>query len=155
MKKGNNTEDIEAVRNFELRRYLGTWHEIVRISHFFERGLFRVSAEYTKEKDERIRVVNRGIRADGSEKTARGFVRFAHAPDRGELLVSFFRPFWSPYRIILLTEDYSLAAVTGKTRDYLWILSRTEAPDQSVLKDWLSRLEELGFDPRKFEFTQV
>lgn len=152
MKKGNITAQIEAVRDFEIRRYLGVWHEIVRIPHFFERELHRVTGEYIQEADGKIRVVNRGFRPDGTKKTAKGFVRFAGETDRGELLVSFFRPFWSPYRIILLDADYSMAAVTGKTLDYLWILARTETPDGTMLRAYLARLEELGFDPEKFEF---
>ena len=32
-------ENATAVRGFELERYLGTWYEIARLDHRFERGL--------------------------------------------------------------------------------------------------------------------
>jgi apolipoprotein D and lipocalin family protein len=30
---------VEPIRGFDLDRYLGTWHEIARLDHSFERGL--------------------------------------------------------------------------------------------------------------------
>ena len=35
-------EGVETVQDFELERYLGTWYEIGRLDHRFERGLSRV-----------------------------------------------------------------------------------------------------------------
>lgn len=32
-------EKVVPVKNFELSRYLGTWYEIARLDHSFERGL--------------------------------------------------------------------------------------------------------------------
>ena len=38
---------VQPVDNFELNRYLGTWYEIARLDHSFERGLSRIQAEYS------------------------------------------------------------------------------------------------------------
>jgi len=38
---------IEPISGFKLPRYLGTWYEIARLEHSFERGLNQVSAEYS------------------------------------------------------------------------------------------------------------
>ncbi|CAG0955468.1 partial Outer membrane lipoprotein Blc, partial [Anaerolineae bacterium] len=35
-------EGVKPVSGFELDRYLGTWHEIARLDHGFERGLVDV-----------------------------------------------------------------------------------------------------------------
>lgn len=40
-------EKVTPVSPFELERYLGTWHEIARLDHRFERGLTQVTAEYS------------------------------------------------------------------------------------------------------------
>jgi lipocalin len=40
-------DGVQAVKGFDLNRYLGTWYEIARLDHSFERGLSRVQAEYT------------------------------------------------------------------------------------------------------------
>ena len=62
--------EIEAVRDFRPADYMGTWYEIVRLPHYFERGLEQVSAEYTLRPDGSVRVINRGYR-DGKLKQIR------------------------------------------------------------------------------------
>src|SRR5690606_20915013 len=51
---------VEPVTGFEVDRYLGTWYEIARLDHRFERGLTDVTAEYSLNDDGTIRVINRG-----------------------------------------------------------------------------------------------
>ena len=34
-------EGVHPVQGFELKRYLGEWHEVARMDHRFERGLTR------------------------------------------------------------------------------------------------------------------
>lgn len=48
---------ISPVEDFELKRYLGTWYEIARLDHPFERGLQKVTAEYSLRDDGGLRVV--------------------------------------------------------------------------------------------------
>ncbi|WP_375581721.1 lipocalin family protein [Marinobacter adhaerens] len=43
-------EGIEPVSGFESDRYLGTWYEIARLDHSFERGLTNVRAEYSRRR---------------------------------------------------------------------------------------------------------
>ena len=40
-------KQVQPVNNFQLERYLGTWYEIARLDHSFERGLSHVSANYS------------------------------------------------------------------------------------------------------------
>ena len=37
---------ITPIENFDLKTYLGTWYEIARLDHSFERGLSDVRADY-------------------------------------------------------------------------------------------------------------
>ena len=39
------------VKPFDLQRYLGTWYEIARLDHVFERGLTDVNATYALKDD--------------------------------------------------------------------------------------------------------
>ena len=57
-------EGIEPVENFELEPYLGTWYEIARLDHSFERGLSNVTANYSLREDGGVHVVNRGYLAE-------------------------------------------------------------------------------------------
>ena len=133
---------------------MGTWYEIARLPHYFERGLDQVRAEYTLQPDGSIRVVNRGVR-NGKEQRIAGKAKLKHPEARplpGELRVSFFGPFYSAYRIIELAPDYSYAVVTGSGKDYLWVLSRTPKLPEKLLGEILGRLRELKFKVEKLEY---
>ncbi len=53
-------EGVSPVSGFELERYLGTWYEIARLDHRFERGLTNVMATYSLGEEGGLLVVNRG-----------------------------------------------------------------------------------------------
>ena len=139
---------VQPVDGFELERYLGTWYEIARLDHSFERGLDRVSAEYSLRDDGGVRVINRGFsKASGEWKEAEGKAYFVGDESIGHLKVSFFGPFYGSYVIFELDrENYSYAFVAGYDKSYLWLLSRSATIDSSLLKAFIERAEELGFD---------
>ena len=151
-----STSDIAAVRGFEPERYMGTWYEIARLPHYFERDLDEVTAHYTLRDDGTVKVVNSGKR-DGEPKSATGTARLKDPdakPLTGELRVSFFRPFYADYRIIELAPDYSYAVVTAGSRDYLWVLSRRPTMDKAQLDAILNRAKDLGFDLGELEYPR-
>lgn len=139
--------DIEAVRGFELERYLGRWYEIARLDHSFERGLTNVSADYSLQADGRVAVVNRGYRPEKDRwETAEGVAALVDAPDVGRLKVSFFGPFYGGYNIIALDKEaYRHALVCGPNRSYLWILAREPQLDPVITADLVEQARALGF----------
>ncbi len=147
-------EGITPVSGFELHRYLGTWYEIARLDHRFERGLTDIRAEYSLRDDGGIKVVNSGYDADQGRRTnAEGKAYFVDKPDVGRLEVSFFGPFYGAYNIIALDKiAYRYAMIAGPNRDYLWILARTPALDQQTLETLLSQANALGFATEKLIF---
>jgi len=140
-------DGIEPVRDFELSRYLGTWYEIARLDHSFERGLSRVTADYSLREDGGVRVVNRGYKkATGEWKEAVGRAYFVGSPTLGRLRISFFGPFYGGYNIIALDRnDYQWAMICGPSRNYLWILARQPQLDAEVLETLTTRADSLGF----------
>jgi len=54
-------EGVYPVDDFDINKYLGKWYEIARLDHSFERGLERVTAEYSLRDDGGVRVINRGF----------------------------------------------------------------------------------------------
>ncbi|TFG96224.1 MAG: lipocalin, partial [Calditrichales bacterium] len=54
-------DGITPVNEFNLEKYLGTWYEIARLDHSFERGLEKVTANYTMREDGGVKVINRGF----------------------------------------------------------------------------------------------
>jgi apolipoprotein D and lipocalin family protein len=140
-------EGLQAVTEFELDRYLGTWYEIARLDHSFERDMSNVTANYSMRDDGGVRVVNRGYNEKSGEwDEAIGKAYFVGASDIGQLKVSFFGPFYGGYNIIDLDKSgYQYSLVAGPDRDYLWILSRTSQMQPDVLQSLVNKASELGF----------
>ena len=44
----NIPKNVSPVTGFNIDQYLGTWYEIARLDHSFERGLEKVTAEYSQ-----------------------------------------------------------------------------------------------------------
>lgn len=140
-------DGVEPVRGFEPERYLGTWYEVARLDHRFERGLDNITANYTARDDGGIDVLNRGFdRARGEWREARGRARFVGPRDTAMLEVSFFGPFYGGYNVVDLDPGYQLALVAGPTRKYLWILARRPDPPREAVERLVARARELGFD---------
>lgn len=137
--------DLQAVNNFEIQSYTGTWYELYRLDHPFERGLSHVTADYTLQDDGTVRVENNGIKEDGSMSNIVGRAEFQGDPTVGSLKVSFFGPFFSGYHIIALGENYDYAMVAGGNFDYLWILSRTPELEEEIIDGLIADAEASGF----------
>ena len=139
-------EGVETVDGFELARYLGTWYEIARLDHRFERGLSDVTATYSMRDDGGVRVLNRGRNEEGEWDEAEGKAYFVDAPDQGRLKVSFFGPFYGGYNVIELDKaGYQYSLVSGPDRSSLWILARTPELDQATLDRLVSKARDLGY----------
>lgn len=146
-------DNATAVRNFELDRYLGTWYEIARLDHRFERGLSRIQAQYSLRDDGGVRVLNSGYDVETGElKTAEGKAYFIGESDVGRLKVSFFGPFYGAYNIVELGPEYEYAMIMGPDTDYLWILARQPQLDPAVLQRLLDKAAALGVDTGKLIF---
>ncbi|MDH4047693.1 MAG: lipocalin family protein [Gammaproteobacteria bacterium] len=140
-------EGTSAVTDFDLERYLGSWYEIARLDHRFERGLTNVTASYTLQDDGGVRVVNRGFDPDAGEwNEATGKAYLVDAPDVGRLKVSFFGPFYGAYNILELDHaNYQYALVAGPNRSYLWILARSPELPEPVLTSLVDKAKSLDF----------
>jgi len=148
-------EGITPVRDFEADKYLGTWYEIARLDHSFERGLERVTATYSKREDGGIKVINRGFDTEKQEwKEAEGKAYFIEGPDVGKLKVSFFGPFYGGYNIVALDKVYyNYSLVAGPDRSYLWILARTPQLSYPVKQELVAQAKNLGFDTDKLIYV--
>lgn len=142
-----DTRSIPTVEEFQLPRYLGTWYEIARLPHRFERNLQQVTATYTLLDNGKIEVLNRGFntkKQKWSEARGTAWVPSLDAPS--ELRVRFFWPFSAAYRIIWLDADYTLALVTSNSFSYFWMLSRTPQIPQQTYDQLISHAAQWGFD---------
>lgn len=140
-------KDLSVIQDFEVKPYLGTWYEIARFDHVFERGLDQCRAEYALREDGRVSVLNAGrdIRS-GTRKTAEGVASLAGAPNEGSLRVTFFWPFTGGYNILAWQrETPSYALVCGNTKDYFWILARDASLPPETRQKILDQAQGWGF----------
>lgn len=138
-------DKVTPVSPFELERYLGTWHEIARLDHSFERGLTQVTAEYRLRDDGGISVINRGYDAKKERwETATGKAYFVGDSNIGRLKVSFFGPFYGGYNIAKLDKDYQIALVVGPNLDYAWLLARKPQLSAAECAPYLAEAERIG-----------
>jgi apolipoprotein D and lipocalin family protein len=149
-------EHIQPVDNFELQRYLGTWYEIARLDHSFERGLERVTANYSLRDDGGVKVINKGFNANKNKwKQAEGKAYLVGEPDIGQLKVSFFGPFYGGYNIIELDKtNYQYSLVCGPNMSYLWILARDPKLDKVIVDKLVAKAKSLGFATDKLIFVK-
>lgn len=149
-------ENIQPVQNFQLDKYLGTWHEIARLDHAFERGMTQVTANYQMREDGGVRVLNRGyVTAEQSWQEAEGKAYFVKDPTQGHLKVSFFGPFYASYVVFFLDPAYQYAFVAGPDTDYLWLLARTPQVPASVIEQFVAMADAKGFDTQALIYLQA
>lgn len=141
-------QGVTAVSPFDVKRYLGEWHEIARLDHRFERGLTQVSAQYSLRSDGGLKVINKGYKAAEDQwDTAEGKAYFVDDSQTGRLKVSFFGPFYGGYNIVKPEADYSMALVVGPSLDYAWILARSTTPASELCQQYKNTAEQLGIAP--------
>jgi len=145
------TINMETVKNVDLHKYLGTWYEIARFDHSFERGLVGVTATYTLRPDGKITVLNQGYKnsLDGKHSKATGKAKIPDPAEPGKFKVSFFLFFYAPYNILELDADYRWALIGSGGPDYLWILSRTPQMDTETYGMLINKAKEKGYDVSK------
>ncbi len=143
-------DNVEPVSQFDTEQYLGTWYEIARLDHSFERNLERVTATYGLNEDGSISVLNKGFNTEKGEwRQAEGVAKPMGTSDIAHLKVSFFGPFYGTYAVFELADDYSHAFVSGYNTDYLWLLAREPDVSAEVRQRFINESQALGFDTSK------
>jgi apolipoprotein D and lipocalin family protein len=144
---------LKTVQKIDPERYMGKWYEIARYEHSFEKGCSDVSATYSLKENNKIKVVNSCTKQDNSQSKAIGI---AHSTDDSfsKLKVSFFRPFYGDYQILMIGESYEWAVIGEPSREYFWILSRTKTLDKDILQNILKEMPKLGYDKEKLIWTK-
>ena len=143
-----------AVKQFNPKKYLGTWNEIARMDFKFEKNLKNVTATYSENEDGSIKVDNKGFDTVKNKwKQSIGKAKFVKAKDEARLKVSFFGPFYAGYNVIALDSNYQYALVAGNNLDFLWILSRSKHIPDEVKADYLKKAKDLGYKTDELVWT--
>ena len=143
---------LPTVEKVNIDKYLGTWYEIARYEHFFEKGCSDISATYSLRDNGEIDVLNRCTK-DGKLSEAKG-IAYATDKTNAKLKVSFFRPFYGNYWVLMLDEKYQYAVIGEPSREYFWILSRTKTLDEDIKKKILLEMPKLGYQENMLIWPQ-
>ncbi len=156
------TKPLQTVEKVELDKYLGVWYEVARKPMYFQNQCDRdVSATYTLNENGNVKVDNRCYSKGGQLKQSVGEAFVQNSPFNTKLKVSFLPEAvrWLPvgrgdYWVLKLDENYQTVLVGEPRRKYMWVLSRSAHPDESVVKEYLDYAKSLGYDLSDIIHTQ-
>ncbi len=155
--KGSAGPGPEAVKGFEVNKYLGTWYEIGSIPQSFQKGCECTRASYSLRPDSRLDILNqcRKKGLSGPVTEAKGIARFKDSANVGDLEVSFFLWFYGSYRIIALDQiHYEWSVVSNNKAKTLWILSRKPEMSQDQIALLLDMAKKQGVDTSRFQLQR-
>ena len=140
---------ISSQANFDVTRYLGTWHEVARFPVPFEAGCVGVTATYGLREDGLVSVLNICRNPDGSEKSRISGTAEVVGP--GRLKVRFPSvPFVAAdYWVLWIDADYRTAVVGAPNGRSGWILNRDPAISPDRLQAARDILAYNGYDLTK------
>lgn len=146
-----STVDNSTVQSLDLNRFMGRWYEVARFDHKFERDMQQVTTIYAIQDNGRVKVINQGFK-NRKWKTSEGKGKLTTTP--GLLRVSFWGPFYSDYRVMMLAPDYSYALIGGENDKYLWILSRSPQMRQDTRNQVLREAQRRGYNTNNLIWVQ-
>lgn len=143
--------DKTVVKELDIEQYLGTWYEIARFDHSFEKGLVGVTAKYSMREDGKIKVINSGYKGnlEGEFSKAVGKAKVPNSEIPSKLKVSFFWIFYAYYFVLELDENYQWAVIGSSSNKYLWILNRSPQMKDDLYNKLQGKLTERGYDVSK------
>lgn len=153
---------VQVVQGMDAERYTGTWFEIARFPNRFQKQCAGdVSANYSLQPDQTLRVANKCRLADGQYEEAIGVARQADRTQANTKLKVRFAPswlswlpfVWADYWVIALDPDYRYALVGTPDHEYLWILSRSPALDAATYDTLVDKARIQGYDTTRLQKT--
>ena len=141
--------DKTTVKELDLNCYLGTWYEIARFPHSFEKNLVGVTATYSLRDDGKIKVLNQGYKNTlvGELSVAEGKAKIPNKLEPAKLKVSFFWIFYANYFVLELDQvNYQYVMIGSSSDKYFWILSRTPEMDPAVYNMLLDNARKRGYN---------
>jgi apolipoprotein D and lipocalin family protein len=144
---------LETVGHVDLQRFMGDWYVIANIPTFVEQGAHNAVESYRLDDDGTIATTFtfRKDAFDGPEKAyhPRGFVRDTES--NAEWGMQFIWPFKGDYRIIYLTDDYSVTVIGRNKRDYVWLMAREPHLPPDRYEEALRVIADAGYDVTKLQ----
>ena len=85
----NEIPENLITKNFDPKKYMGTWYEIARTDNKFEKDLINVKATYTLKDNGKIEIINNGYNTKKQEEKSIKEVGYLVKENIGQLKISF------------------------------------------------------------------
>lgn len=135
-------------QNFELARFLGTWHEVGRLPIGFERNCLATSFDFKPTK--RFDLVDVNIycwyRSLNGPMRKKDFKWRNTKDESAKFKVILTGRNIAQYWILFVDEDYSTALIGAPDRNHMWMLSRSFSPDSKKLERLIKEATGRGYD---------
>ena len=148
-----NMKPIETVEQVDIDRFMGDWYVIANIPTFIETDAYNAIESYALNDDGSIATTftfHDGS-PDGALKSYKptGFI----VDEQSNALwdMQFIWPFKAEFRVIYLDDDYQTTIIGRSKRDYVWLMSRQPAIDDSSYSTLLAFMEAQGYDISKVQ----
>ena len=136
---------------FDINQYLGKWYEIARIENEFQPKMEQVTAQYNLIRENYIEIINSGYIKN---KQIQIIGRAVPSDKETTLKIHFAPDVYSFYNILFVDDNYQYALVSGNSKDYLWILSRTPELDKNIVDKLIDIAKKEDFKTSDLIFTK-
>lgn len=146
----------EPAKPVDMSRYLGRWYEIARLPSLLERNCQASTADYQREPDGRMTVIESCHQGapDGPLMTHRVGVKVLDPGVNAKLRLSFFPLVSRDYWVLDHADNYDWAIVARSNTNYLWLFDRRPNPPPAEVATMVARAKALGYDTSRLIFTK-
>jgi apolipoprotein D and lipocalin family protein len=142
---------LDTAVQFNVARFVGTWHEIARLPASFDTHCDgQPSAHYALQGDG-LQVSHRCMHR-GRPRVAFGVAHVRPDGDSAKLRISFWPVWlhwvpgaWTDHWVLHVDDAYRVAMVGHPNRRHLWLLARSERIDPVQLEALIRRARDCGF----------
>jgi len=150
----------ESASPVDVARFMGRWFVLAQIPTPFDRGASDSVEDYSWNQVEQRIEVAFGMKRRGSTAATtilqRAYLQNAPVNSRWALspkLAGFYLPLALPYLLVDVDPEYSATIIGAPDRSLMYVMARTPAVDEAVLRGLLDKVRRLGHDMSKVELV--
>lgn len=142
------SKNHKTVAKVDLQRFMGDWYVIAILPNFIEKNATNGIESYALKPNGKIAITysfNKGT-PQGKKKIMHPKAKVFNTTSNAEWRVQFFWPFWYPYLIIDLAEDYRYTVIGVPNRKFVWIMSRNPELSEADYSGIIAKLAKDGYN---------
>jgi apolipoprotein D and lipocalin family protein len=144
---------VRTVAHVDLDRFMGDWYVIASIPTFIEHDAHNAVESYRRAGDRQIDTTfrfNKGA-FDGPLKIYNPVGYVTEDPSNAIWGMQFIWPIKADYRVMYLSDDYTLTVIGRNRRDYVWIMARTPVIATADYHTVVALIAAQGYDMSKLQ----